>query len=62
MKSASGSGARNRLSTTGTDILIRFNVQGKMWYLMQEKYGCQAPGCGIYEKDILDYSQVYMSM
>lgn len=40
--------------------MLRFNAEPvEMWQLMQEAYGCQAPGTGVYEQDILDYPWVY---
>ena len=44
------------------DILIRFYPEGRMWDLIQEKYGCQAPGVGIYEEDILNYPGLYLGL
>jgi hypothetical protein len=45
-----------------SDVLIRFYPDGRMWDLYQEKYGCQAPGVGIYEQDILDYPELYLGL
>lgn len=33
-----------------------------MWDLYQEVLGCQAPGVGIYEHDILNYPGLYLGL